>query len=461
MPKFCVNSSQIDNGDVFFAIPCNDIEHHVEEAKARGASMIFVPNNFAHNDQKFIRVNDVRKMAAGFACFLYPRSPQTCVAVTGTNGKSSVVHFLRQIWHLSGKKSASLGTNGLVASFDTSEENVPNLTTPGPFEFHKITQYLADHDVTHFAFEASSHALEQKRVHFAKLAVAAMTNFGTDHLDYHISIENYFNAKKRLFTEIGAEKTVVSKDEEDIYGKLAPLCKNCITFGFMRYNDFYAQNIREIGQHILCDFYCLGKKYLNIELKLFGSFQLLNVLCAMAIANQTGIELNMIINAVSKLQPLDGRMEYICTYNGGDIYIDFAHTTDAFLMALQTFHNVTHRKLIIVFGCGGERDPSKRPLFGNFAEQFADVIIVTDDNPRSENPAQIRAEIISQCQNAIEISDREKAIRYAISLMQKGDVLAIIGRGNEKCQQYNGKKILKNDKEIVLKAIKEDVEFVT
>ncbi len=454
MPKLCINSTQVEEGDIFIAIPCKTVNANIRDAKQRGAALIIAQSDCATECENCLITNDVRLVTSKLAAFSYPEFPDTCVAITGTNGKSSVSFFTYQFWTMCKKRAAMLGTNGLVMPHDIEKIDIPNLTTPDAFDFHRIEQYLAKHSITHFVFEASSHALDQKRIHSAKLCVAAMTNLGVDHLDYHKSHTEYFAAKKRLFSEIGARYCVFSRDDAYVYDELSKICKDFVTFGFADCNDIVAKNIRVDRDKTVCDFICFGKNYNNVKLNVIGDFQVQNILCSIAIAVKTGINIDQIMETIHQVLQLNGRMEKICTYNDGEIYVDFAHTINAFATIMETFRKLCANRLIVVFGCGGDRDSSKRPIFAKIASKFADVIIVTDDNPRTESPENIRQEIVSCCNNAINIGDRVEAINKGIKLLQKGDILVVVGRGDEKFQIYKDKTIKNNDKDTIINICK-------
>lgn len=456
MKNIQINSKLIQLGDIFVGISCPDLEKNIEEAFANGASIVFAEKS--QNDDVIV-VDDARLTASRLAKFLYNKQPKFCVSLTGTNGKSSVAHFLKQIWQYSGKKSANLGTLGLFINDSKVEPvgiDVPNLTTPDSITLHRIMEYLADNDVTHFVFEASSHALDQKRLHSAELSAAAFTNLASDHMDYHKTKEDYLWAKLKLFEKIldKQKPAVASYDYEEICEAVSKYNDNLITFGLSSKNFIKAQRILEFPEKIVFDLICGEKKFENITINLFGEFQIMNILCAVALAYAVGdIKIEDIVETLGKIKPLEGRMEHIANTNGGDIYVDYAHTTEGFKKALECFKKACKGRLICVFGCGGDRDKSKRQEMGEIAQNLADVVIITDDNPRTEDPASIRAAIIEKCKKAIEIGDRKEAIYKAIELIQPDDFVAIIGKGHEDYQIYRDQTIHFSDKETVLDCI--------
>ncbi|MDR2074699.1 MAG: UDP-N-acetylmuramoyl-L-alanyl-D-glutamate--2,6-diaminopimelate ligase [Holosporales bacterium] len=444
MQKVCLNSKNIESGDIFLALDCN----YIDDALKKGASAIIIPGNINLKE-------NVKLAASKIAAFFYKEAPENCVAVTGTNGKSSVIHFLSEIWRHTGLFSANLGTNGLFVNGEKRTDiHVQPLTTPDCVNLHQILCFLKSTNVTHFAFEASSHALDQKRLHSVKLKVIGFTNLATDHLDYHKTKDLYFESKKKLFTEIEAGKAVFSKDDEYVYKSLAQLHNDVITFGFNNNNDIYAYNINEFLNKVVFDLSCYGKKIPNIQVNVFGEFQIANLLCSIAMAIASGLKIEDIIDILQKLSGIEGRMEHICVHNGGNVYVDYAHTAEGFENALRTFKRLCKGKLITVFGCGGDRDKSKRALMGNSAFRISDINIITDDNPRTEDPSQITNEIVTYCKNGIVINSRKEAIKHGLFLLSPGDFMVVIGKGHEDLQVYKDRTIHHNDKECILDSLK-------
>ncbi|MDR1488596.1 MAG: UDP-N-acetylmuramoyl-L-alanyl-D-glutamate--2,6-diaminopimelate ligase [Holosporales bacterium] len=452
--KVEIDSRNVQKGDIFVAIPCSNFDRNVEEAIRNGASIIVSENNSIGD----LHTTDARLIASKLAAFCYNGNNEqrinNCVAVTGTNGKSSVVHFLGEIWKHNNINSACLGTNGMYIN-GIKNNTSTNLTTPDCVTLHKIISSLSrEHNIEYFAFEASSHALAQKRLHSVSLKVAAFTNLGSDHLDYHETKEEYFLAKQKIFTEIGADYSVFSKDDPYVFNTLFSLShKNITTFGYSSFNDIYPINIQNLNNMDLFDLNIKGEIYKNIFIKMFGKFQILNVLCACSIALSLGLKISDVVNVLDKLTPLEGRMEHVTSYNGADIYVDYAHTIEGFRNLLLTVKYICRGRLITVFGCGGDRDKSKRSVFGEIAGEIANINIITDDNPRSEDPGYIRKEIIKNCKNVEEIADRKEAIKHAISLLENGDIMVVIGKGHETTQIYKKKILSHNDKEFVLDSI--------
>jgi UDP-N-acetylmuramoyl-L-alanyl-D-glutamate--2,6-diaminopimelate ligase len=454
-----LDSKLVESGDIFVGMKCEGVDSNVAEAIANGARVVFAEGITSGRfpQSNIITVSDARMTASTLARLRYPLQPECCVAVTGTHGKSSVVHFLRQIWTKSGLHAASFGTVGLYVDDEKCIPQgleIPNLTTPDPVTLHKTMEYLTTCGVTHVAFEASSHGIDQKRLHSATLAAAAFMNFASDHLDYHGTRDAYLAAKLRLFQEILPQDGVIVAPHNDVElrNRLSSIGKKVITFGINAGCDILAKNVALTPRHTKFDLTCHGKRFNDVSVKLFGGLQIGNVLCAVALAYASGLAMDSIVDAAKNVTSLDGRMEYITTFpNGGDIYVDYAHTTDAFRHALQDFRKICTGRLICVFGCGGDRDKSKRAQMGIIASEIADIVIVTDDNPRSEDPASIRQTILSALPGAIEIGNRSDAIAHAISISKHGDVVAIIGKGHESTQTYGTSSIMLNDRDEILR----------
>lgn len=458
MKNIQINSKFVKPGDIFVAIPCKNIEENISDALQRGAELVFTEKSESDysKTKNVIAIPDARLIASKLSRFVYPGQPEICVAITGTNGKSSVAHFLSQIWTYSGITSANLGTLGLfIDQKPVVPENitVPNLTTPDPVTFHRIMEFLVSQKVHNCVFEASSHAIDQKRCYSATLSAAAFTNFASDHLDYHGTKEAYLATKLKLFQEIlqANKPAVVSLDFPEIYEEVSKCNNNIITFGMNEKNFVTARNVQECSDKLAFDLVCGNEMFPQIEIKLLGNFQLMNVLCAIALAMASGINSHSIAETLPKIKSLNGRMEYIRKVNDGDVYVDFAHTAEGLENALKCFKKVCKGRLICVFGCGGNRDMTKRAEMGEIASKLADICIVTDDNPRQEPPEQIRQQILASCPDAIEIGNRREAIHYALSIIRPGDIVAIMGKGHETYQIYGTTSTHFSDKEEILK----------
>ena len=383
----------------------------------------------------FVRTANPRRALARAAARFYPRQPGTIAAVTGTSGKTSVAAFTRQIWQRLGHASASIGTIGLVSPERTV---YGSLTTPDPIALHRQLDQIAGEGVTHLAFEASSHGLDQYRLDGVRIAAGGFTNLSRDHMDYHPDVAHYLAAKLRLFRDLvmpdGA--AVISADHDCSQAVIDAACaKNLRLVTVGRHGDGAGEGIRLVEAEIdgLAQQLVLehrGRSH-SIRLPLVGEFQIENALVAAGLAIGTGSEPQAVFAALRHLEGAKGRLERVGERNGAPIFVDYAHKPDALAKALQALRPYARRKLVVVFGAGGDRDAGKRPLMGAIAVENADHVIVTDDNPRSENPQTIRSAILSSARGASEIGDRAAAIRTAIAELEPGDALLIAGKGHE------------------------------
>ncbi|UPT61854.1 MAG: UDP-N-acetylmuramoyl-L-alanyl-D-glutamate--2,6-diaminopimelate ligase [Hyphomonadaceae bacterium JAD_PAG50586_4] len=415
---------------------------YVAQAKANGAVAVLSAGDLgADPGIAQVAAANPRNAFALAASAFYPRRPQTIVAVTGTNGKSSTVDFLRQIWTVAGKRAASLGTLGAIGP-----SGVVDLghTTPDPAAVHAMLSALADDGVTHAAMEASSHGLEQHRVDGLTFAAAAFTNLTQDHLDYHVDMASYRDAKLKLWALVkDGAAAIVNADAAEGAAFEAGAKKrglDVILCGWRAPRD-HALKIVEIQPRANAQSMTLswnGKEY-GVELPLIGEFQALNATCAGALALAVGEAPDAVFAGMAALKPVKGRMEHVGqSKSGGHVFVDYAHTPDGLDVLLRAARPHAPGRIICVFGCGGDRDAGKRPKMGAIAARHADVVIVTDDNPRSEDPASIRAQILRATPGALEIGDRAQAIREAVAMLKAGDALMIAGKGHETGQIIKG-----------------------
>jgi UDP-N-acetylmuramoyl-L-alanyl-D-glutamate--2,6-diaminopimelate ligase len=417
-----------------------DGRQFAREAVARGAVAILTDNaaalRLAEDERRRVAIlidpNPGRRLALIAARF-HGRQPRLVAAVTGTNGKTSVVHFTREIWTALGLKAASLGTLGVVSA---AGRRPGALTTPDPVALHRELAALAATGVDHLALEASSHGLQQFRLDGVAVAAAAFTNLTRDHLDYHGDMERYRAAKERLFRDLLAPggQAVLNADSEE-FPRLKGLCRE-FAHPVLAYGRAPGAELRLVeclpraaGQYLTLDI--LGERR-QVLLPLAGAFQAMNALCALGLAIATGAPAVAAIAALAMLSGVPGRLQTVATGpEGGAIFVDYAHTPDALATVLEALRAHARRRLIVVFGCGGDRDPGKRPLMGKVATGLADHVIVTDDNPRGEKPAAIRQAILAAAPEALEIGDRRAAIAAAIQELGPGDLLLIAGKGHE------------------------------
>lgn len=435
------DSREVKPGYLFAALPGAraDGAQFIADAVARGAVAVLGRPELALQVRElgvaFLADENPRLRLAHLASNFFGAQPSTIAAVTGTNGKTSVAVFLRQIWASEGLRAASLGTIGLVTP--TGETALAH-TTPDPISLHRLLAELRRDGIDRLALEASSHGLDQYRLDGVRIAAAAFTNITRDHLDYHATFEDYLNAKLRLFSELVCDGgvTVVNADAQygDRFCAAAAARKlNLLTIGQS------GSGLRLVSQKPLGDGQDLRVMYRGIERKiplpLAGSFQASNVLVAAGLALGLGEPADAVFAALSHLHGAPGRLEKVAyAPSGASVYVDYAHTPDALETVLTALRPHVSGRLHVIFGCGGDRDKGKRPLMGAAAAKHADVVIVTDDNPRSEDPSLIRREALVSCTNAQEIGDRAEAIHAGIEALNSGDVLVIAGKGHESGQ---------------------------
>ena len=436
------DSRAVRPGYLFAALPGRraDGRAYIADAVARGAVAVLAPPgvHFAAREIAVVTDSNPRRRLSLAAARFFGRQPRAIAAVTGTNGKSSVVSFTRQIWTALGHGAASIGTLGLVAP---GLEDAQNLTTPDPVALHETLARLAASGVERVALEASSHGLDQFRLDGVRVTLAAFTNLSRDHLDYHRSMESYRAAKLRLFGEVmepgGRAALNADSDEYDAFAAACVRRGHRIVGYGRRGGEVRLEAAEAIGSALEVQRIrvAVGGSSYPVAFPLVGGFQVMNALCALALVIADGAEASPAIAALEQLQGVRGRLERVrARAGGGAIYVDYAHTPDALATALNALRPHTKSRLMVVFGCGGDRDRGKRPEMGAVAARLADEIIVTDDNPRSENPALIRREVLAGCPRAEEVGDRAEAIRRAVRALGPGDVLLIAGKGHERNQ---------------------------
>ncbi len=450
------DSRRVNPGYLFAAVPGMKFDGRtfIAEAIERGATAVLAPPGtvLGPTSRKVSLLTDAnpRRRFANLAARFYPDQPDTIAAVTGTNGKTSTVWFLRQIWEAIGRKAACIGTLGVQAP---GVEISGSLTTPDPVTLHRTLSGLARSGIQRAAMEASSHGLAQWRLDGVRVTTAAFTNLTRDHLDYHGTMEVYLEAKLRLFTEIlEPGSTVVLNADGPYFDAVNVVCVDhghrVLTYG-EKGEDVRIEAVDPTvsGQRVRARVF--GKTQ-TLELPLVGRFQVDNAMCALATAVASGENPVVCTHELRRLNPVPGRMQCVeCDANGASIFVDFAHTPDALSNVLRALRSHVVGRLIVVFGCGGDRDRGKRPVMGKLAATFADEIIVTDDNPRTEDPALIRAQILAACSDAKEIGDRREAIGYGVSRLQSGDILLIAGKGHERGQKIGDEVHPFDDAEVV------------
>ncbi len=437
------DSRRVEPGYLFAALPSatensgTDGRDYIADALARGAVAILAPDGTriepSHDaDPCLITDENPRWRFAQFASRFYGAQPETIVGVTGTNGKSSVAGFTRQIWALLGNKSASMGTLGLDAD---GFEGGSSLTTPDPVSLHETLSDLANAEVDHLALEASSHGLDQYRLDGVRFAAAAFTNLSRDHLDYHKTEAAYLDAKLRLFRHLlHPSGAAVLNADSPHHEAIADVCRSVghriRSFGIQT-SDIHIADVSALPDGLRL---CVTIRDQNFEtrLNLVGGFQAYNVLAALGLVIETGADVTEAFGTLAHLHGVRGRMERVgALENGAQIYIDYAHTPDALETALTAIRPHVLGRLHVVFGAGGDRDTGKRPMMGEVAAAHADQVIVTDDNPRREDPAAIRRQVLAGCPGAADIGDRAAAIEAGITALEAGDILMIAGKGHE------------------------------
>jgi UDP-N-acetylmuramoyl-L-alanyl-D-glutamate--2,6-diaminopimelate ligase len=460
--KIASDSRKVEQGALFFAVPGTKVDgmSFVPQAMAAGAVAIAgeaarpadLPGHVA-----YVQVNDVRRTLALAAARFYPKQPEKVVAVTGTSGKSSVADFTRQLFAQLGYKSASVGTLGIITSDGAA---YGSLTTPDPISLHESFDRLASDGVTRLAMEASSHGIDQRRLDGVRLQAAGFTNLGRDHLDYHATTEAYAKAKMRLFD------TLLPADAPAVINADGP------------YADVFLQGVRDRGLTLVTTgrmgetlrlvearaegftqaltIEAFGKT-IRTTLPLLGAFQVENALVAagLVLAVEGEGRAAEVFEGFKSLKGVSGRLEQVGEVDGAICIVDYAHKPDALAHVLDALRPFVKGRLVCVVGCGGDRDRGKRPLMGRIAADKADVVIVTDDNPRSEDPAAIRAEVLKGAPGAREIGDRAEAIRTAVNELREGDILVVAGKGHETGQIIGDRTLPFSDHDEVRAAIAE------
>jgi UDP-N-acetylmuramoyl-L-alanyl-D-glutamate--2,6-diaminopimelate ligase len=432
------HSGMMQPGFVYFAVPGTKANGliYANEAMANGAIAVVAESdpNAVFDKAAFIKVADARSSLSSSAAQFYHGQPETIVAITGTSGKTSVAAFTRQIWSKLGKPAASLGTLGVIAP---SGANYGSLTTPDPVQLHRSLAQLAQDGVTHLAMEASSHGLIQRRLDGVRLKAGAFTNLSRDHLDYHGTLDDYLKAKLRLFdTLLVKDQPAIVDADSDVADKVIAACAarglRLFTVG-MKGMALRLISVKPetFASHI--EILYEGKSY-ALRLPLAGDFQISNALVAAGLCIATGSGHEEVFAAIEQLEGAPGRLELVGHHHGAPVFVDYAHKPDALDKVLHTLRPLASKNLVVVFGCGGDRDTGKRPIMGDVAARLADQVIVTDDNPRSEDPSAIRRAILEGASvgtNVREIGDRAEAIETSIAALQSGDVLLIAGKGHE------------------------------
>ncbi len=455
------DSRKVNKGDIFFAVQGKKKSgiRFIREAEKKGASIIVTSKKINYKNCKvpFILVKDVRKCLSEACSNFYKKKPKTIIAVTGTNGKSSVADFFYQILSINKIPSASIGTLGIISK---KYKKKTNLTSLDPLRLHANLQRLKKNKVDHVILEASSHGLQQKRLNGLNIKIGIFTNFSQDHLDYHKNMQSYFNSKMYLFKDLLKKKSKIITDNENKEFKRIKKISNgkkieIKTIGLKKGNIKVIENKYNENRQIIS--VLINSKIFIIEVPLIGFFQIKNLLMAILAANFCGLSYRQIFSKINKIRPVPGRLEYIAKLNNNSsVIIDFAHTPDALEKSLIEIKKQFKKDIVLVFGCGGERDKNKRFIMGKIASKYCKKIYVTDDNPRNENPKKIRDAVIKGCkESALDIGNRKLAIKTAITRLKPKEILLIAGKGHESTQDYGRKKIIFSDKKIIKEIIKQ------
>jgi len=452
---FALDHRKVAPGSVFGAFKgaVFNGEDFIGQAVSRGAVAVVARPQAKVERAPHLADIEPRRLFASLAAKFFAPYPEVAVAVTGTNGKTSTVEMTRQMWRMSGHRSASIGTLGVTTSDDQVKTG---LTTPDIVTFLSNVAGLERMGISHVAYEASSHGLDQHRAEGVPLAAAAFTNFSRDHLDYHPSMDAYFEAKMRLFDELlGPQGTAVvwtdDPKSEEVIERVRRRGSKRMTVGRKGETiQLLDQVPTPLGQTVSLSH--AGKTH-RLALPLIGAYQAANVLVAAGLVMATGTAFDAAFAAMQRVSPVRGRLERAVISRGGvPVYIDYAHTGDALEAAIAALRphvaKVQGGRLIIVFGAGGDRDQGKRPEMGAVASRLSDVVIVTDDNPRSEDPARIRAEVLAGAPGATEIAGRREAIAEAIAIARAGDIVLVAGKGHEQ-GQIIGDRVLPFDDVVV------------
>jgi UDP-N-acetylmuramoyl-L-alanyl-D-glutamate--2,6-diaminopimelate ligase len=451
------DSRTVQARSLFVALPGlhTDGAKFIADAVIKGAAAVLVGKDVeVDTGVPLLRADDPRRALALIAARWRPFQPTHLVAVTGTSGKTSVADFTRQIFAATGNQAASVGTLGVVTAAGTE---YGTMTTPDPVALHTVLDNLTERGITHVAIEASSQGLDQRRVDGLRLEAAAFTNLGRDHMDYHPTVEAYLAAKLRLFDTVLPASGVAVIDMDGAYSPAVEKVaaeRGQILIRTGKAGDelkLLARTPKAFRQQLIVNVF--GKER-EVMLPLAGAFQASNALVAAGLAIGAGIDSSDALDALADLKGAPGRLELVGSKaNGAMVFLDYAHKPDALVSVLRAVRPMAEGILFVVFGAGGDRDPGKRSLMGHAAHTNADVVIVTDDNPRSEDPAKIRKAIMDAAPDSIEIADRGEAIHRAVQMLGAGDVLVVAGKGHETGQVIGGKTIPFSDRDAVLAAL--------
>ena len=458
--NICFDSRKIKKNDVFFSISGNSESGHkfIKDAVSAGASAIITDKKIKNKSYKIplIKVNNVRKILSKACSKFYKIKPKNIIAITGTNGKSSVADFFYQILKFNKVKAATIGTLG-IKSLDYNKKT--KLTSLDPLTLHKNLEILKKRKINNVILEASSHGLDQKRLDYLNIKIGIFTNFSHDHLDYHKSMKSYFNSKMHLFKDLLNKKSIIITDEDNSKFKTIKKISNTrkikiFTIGETSKNLQILEHEYFKDKQIIKIFF--NSKIYLFKVSLIGFFQIKNLLMSIMAAFRCGINEKEIFRSIAKIKAVPGRLECVANLNNNSqIIIDFAHTPEALEKSLIALKKQFKKEILIVFGCGGERDKKKRFTMGKIAKLYCRKVFVTDDNPRNENPKKIRDSIIAGCKiKAINIGNRKKAIKTAINELNQNEILLVAGKGHERTQDYGNRVVNFSDKKVIKEIVK-------
>ncbi len=450
------DSRAVQAGTIFAALAGEKVhgKDFIAQAVNAGAVAILTDNDVTMPEglnATHLVADSARKALAFFAAALYPQQPEMMVAVTGTDGKTSTAEFARQLFDVAGVRAASLGTLGVHSAHIGKIEGTH--TTPDPVSLHRVLHTLANQSIRAVAMEASSHGLHQHRLDAVHLKAAAFTNIARDHMDYHKTDDEYFAAKRRLFDALLPSEGVAVINVEDARAENLVALANQRGQRILRFGagapEFNLISAEPTPHGLKLSLNLLGTPWQGV-IPLIGRFQAMNILAALGLVHGAGVALEKLLPHLSELQGVPGRMQLVpVAKNNVGAVVDYAHTPRALEQAISALRPHVQNQLWVVFGCGGDRDTGKRPLMGEAAARLADHVVITDDNPRSEDPAAIRAAVQAAAPHAHNVGDRAQAIAYALSHAQSGDMVLVAGKGHETTQTI-GKDVLPfNDVEVI------------
>ncbi|MGB9857696.1 MAG: UDP-N-acetylmuramoyl-L-alanyl-D-glutamate--2,6-diaminopimelate ligase [Dictyoglomaceae bacterium] len=461
-----LDSRKINRDEIFFAMPGqrDDGKKYINDAIRKGAKVIVYEGEYngeVHKGILYIKVKDIYRALGKISSWYYdfPSQKLTIVGVTGTNGKTTTTHLLYHLWRIKGEKAGLIGT---IYNKINDEILSTNFTTPQPPELQALLKRMVDNDVKYVAMEVSSHALALRRTEELYLDGAVFTNLTQDHLDFHKTMEEYFNAKKKIFDHLKPHGFCVLNKDDPWIRKVNIIDKMVLWFSFDSNSEIYPIYWENKREGLIIKLHT-PKGFLELNLKLRGKFNISNIMSATGVAIALNEDLNIIKKAWESFPQVPGRLEFVDEGQDFSVIVDYAHTPDGLLNLLKAVSEFTEGKKILVFGCGGDRDPYKRPKMGEIAGYYSDVVIITSDNPRTEDPMKIIREIeqgikLSNFKNYMIIENREEAIKTAINIALPKDSVIIAGKGHEDYQIIGTTKIPFSDKEVARKYIRERIK---